>query len=150
LLPYKGFIYSHLELNKWIKKKEGKYLFIILVKFLLPAVLLFFLLLRILDNKDSKSKSTLVLLLTSLVFNTALAQNYNHSLIPYPERDGYSVSNSLAYYVFGEDHFGHWNSDLFRAGYEISINVSMLLLVIYIGCLILERRKKGKENILNN
>ena len=125
-------------------------MFIILVKFLLPAVLLFFLLLRILDNKDSKSKSTLVLLLTSLVFNTALAQNYNHSLIPYPERDGYSVSNSLAHYVFGEDHFGNWNSDLFRAGYEISINVSMLLLVIYIGSLILERRKKGKENILNN
>ena len=125
-------------------------MFIILVKFLLPAILLFYLLLRILDKKDSKSKSTLILLLTSLVFNTALAQNYNHSLIPYPEKDGYSVSNSLAYYVFGEDHFGHWNSELFRAGYEISISVSMLLLVIYIGCLIFERRKKGKENILNN
>ncbi|WP_342543259.1 hypothetical protein MHH33_06420 [Paenisporosarcina sp. FSL H8-0542] len=123
---------------------------IILVKFLLPAILLFYLLLRILDKKDSKSKSTLVLLITSLVFNTALAQNYNHSLIPYPERDGYSASNSLAYYVFGEDHFGHWNSDLFRTGYEISINVSMILLVIYIGCLIFERRKKGKEYILNN
>ncbi|EPD54126.1 hypothetical protein HMPREF1210_00111 [Paenisporosarcina sp. HGH0030] len=63
-------------------------MFIILVKFLLPAILLFYLLLRILDKKDSKSKSTLVLLITSLVFNTALAQNYNHSLIPYPERDG--------------------------------------------------------------
>lgn len=125
-------------------------MFIILVKFILPAILLFYLLLRILDKKDSKSKSTLILLLTSLVFNTALAQNYNHSLIPYPEKDGYSVSNSLAYYVFGEDHFGHWNSELFRAGYEISISVSMLLLVIYIGCLIFERRKKGKENILNN
>lgn len=132
------------------KKKEGKYLLIILVKFLLPAVLLFYLLLRILEKKDSKSKSTLVLLLTSLVFNTALAQNYNHSLIPYPESDGYSVSNSLAYYVFGEDHFGHWNSDLFKTGYEISINVTMILLVIYIGFLIFERRKNGKENIINN
>jgi hypothetical protein len=79
-----------------------------------------------------------------LVFNTALAQNYNYNLIPSPERDGYSVSNSLAKYVFGEDHFGHWNSDLFRTGYEISINVSMILLVIYIGCLIFERRKKDK------
>jgi len=91
-------------------------MFIILVKFLLPAILLpaillLYLLIRILDKKDSKSKSTLVLLITSLVFNTALAQNYNHSLIPYPESDGYSVSNSLAYYVYGEDHFGHWNSD---------------------------------------
>ena len=125
-------------------------MFIILVKFLLPASLLFYLLLRILDKTDSKSKATLVLLITSLVFNTALAQNYNYSLIPYPERDGYSVSNSLAYYVFGDDNFGHWNSDLFRNGFEISINVSMILLVIYIGCLIFERRKKDKENILNN
>ncbi len=123
---------------------------IIFFKFLLPAILLFYLLFRVLDNNDNKSKPTLVLLITSLVFNTALAQNYNHSLIPYPERDGYSVSNSLAYYVFGEDHFGHWNSDLFKTGYEISINVTMILLVIYIGFLIFERRKNGKENIINN
>lgn len=118
---------------------------IILIKFLLPAILLFYLLLRFLDKNDSKSKSTLVLLIISLVFNSALAQNYNHSLIPYPERDGYSVSNWLAYYVFGEDHFGHWNSDLFKTGYEISINISLILLVIYIICLIFERRKTGKE-----
>lgn len=123
---------------------------IILVKFLLPAFLLFYLLLRVLDKNDNKSKPTLVLLVISLVFNTALAQNYNHSLIPYPETDGYAVSNSLAYYVFGEDHFGHWNSDLFKTGYEISINVTMILLVIYIGFLIFERRKKGKEYLVNN
>ncbi|WP_409275131.1 hypothetical protein V1499_07625 [Neobacillus sp. SCS-31] len=118
---------------------------IILIKFLLPAIFLIYLLLRILDKKDSKSKSTLVLLITSLVFNTALAQNYNYSLIPYPEKDGFSVSNWLAHYVFGEDHFGHWNSALFKTGYDISINVSMTLLVIYIVCLILESRKIGKE-----
>lgn len=123
---------------------------IILVKFLLPAFLLFYLLLRVLDKNDNKSKPTLVLLVISLVFNTALAQNYNHSLIPYPETDGYAVSNSLAYYVFGEDHFGHWSSDLFKTGYEISINVTMILLVIYIGFLIFERRKKGKEYLVNN
>jgi hypothetical protein len=125
-------------------------MFIILVKFLLPAFLLFYLLLRILDKYDRKSKATLVLLITSLVFNIALAQNYNYNLIPFPERDGYSVSNSLAYYVFGEDHFGHWNSDLFRTGYEISINVTILLLAIYISLIVWERRKKGKVDILNN
>lgn len=119
---------------------------IILINFLLPAILLFYLLLRILDKKDSKSKSTFVLLITSLIFNTALAQNYNYSLIPYPERDGYSISNWLAYYVFGEDHFGHWNSDLFKTGYEISINVSVILLIAYIVCLIFERRKMGRVN----
>lgn len=118
---------------------------IIIIKFLLPAVLLIYLLRRILDKNDSTSKSILVLLLTSLVFNTALAQNYNYSLIPYPERDGYSVSNMLAYYVFGEDHFGHWNSELFKAGYEISIYVTLLLLITYIGCLIIERIIQMKE-----
>lgn len=123
---------------------------IILVKFLLPAFLLFYLLLRILDKNDRKSKATLVLLITSLLFNIALAQNYNYNLIPFPERDGFAVSNSLAYYVFGEDHFGHWNSDLFRTGYEISINVTILLLAIYISLIVWERRKKGKVDILNN
>lgn len=114
---------------------------IILVKFLLPTIILFFLFQRILGKKDCKSKFTLVLLILSIIFNTALAQNYNHNLIPYPERDGYAVSNWLAYYVFGEDHFGHWSSDLFKNGYEISITISMILLVIYIVCLVVERRK---------
>jgi hypothetical protein len=79
------------------------------------------------------------LLLTSIIFNSALAQNYNSSLIPSGE--GYSVSNKIAYYVFGEDHFGHWNTDLFRRGYEISIQVTIMLLIIYIGLLIVENRK---------
>jgi hypothetical protein len=118
---------------------------IIIIKFLLPAVLLNYFLSRILGKNDSKSKSTLILLLISLIFNTALAQNYNYNLISYPERDGYSVSNSLAYYVFGEDHFGHWNSDLFKTGYEISIYVTIILILIYFGCLIFERRKKVKR-----
>lgn len=123
---------------------------IIIVKFFLPAILLCFILLRFLDKKDSKSKSILVLLLTSIVFNSALAQNYNFNLLPYPERDGYAVSNSLAYYVFGEDHFGHWNSELFRNGYEISINVTLILMILYIGLLLVERRINDKEKILNN
>jgi ABC-type dipeptide/oligopeptide/nickel transport system permease subunit len=121
---------------------------VIVVKFLLPALLLFYLLQRILGKNESKSKSTLVLLLVSLIFNTALAQNYNYSLIPYPERDGYSISNWLAYYVFGEDHFGHWNSDLFKAGYEISIYVSIILLVIYVAFLIIEHKKYAKSKPL--
>ena len=118
---------------------------IVFIKFVLPAVLLIFLLGKMLSKDNRKSKSALVLLLTSLVFNTALAQNYNYSLIPYPDRDGFSVSNSLAYYVFGQDHFGHWNSDIFGAGYEISIYVTILLLFIYIGSLIYESREKGDK-----
>ncbi|GHI01177.1 hypothetical protein [Neobacillus kokaensis] len=118
---------------------------IIFIKFLLPAFLLIYLLQRTLDKYDSKSKAMLVLLLISLVFNTALAQNYNYNLIPYPERDGYSISNMLAYYVFGENYFGHWNLDLFKSGYEISIYVTIILLIIYVSCLIFERRKKEKE-----
>jgi len=114
---------------------------IIIIKFLLPVVILIYFLRRILPKSDSKSKSTLVLVVISLVFNTALAQNYNYSLIPYPERDGYSIANSLALYVFGYDHFGHWDSDLFKTGYEISIYSTILLLCIYIACLIFERRK---------
>ena len=68
---------------------------IILVKFLLPAFLLIYFLFRFLDKNDRKSKSILVLFLTSLLFNMALAQNYNYNLMPLPERDGFAVFNSL-------------------------------------------------------
>ena len=115
---------------------------IISIKFLLPAIILIYFFRRILPENDSKSKSTLVLVVISLLFNNALAQNYNYSLIPYPESDGFSIANSLALYVFGYDHFGHWNSELFKTGYEISIYSTILLLFIYIACLIFERRKK--------
>lgn len=118
---------------------------IVFIKFVLPAVLLIFLLGKMLSKDNRKSKSALVLLLISLVFNTALAQNYNYSLIPYPGRDGFSVSNALAYYVFGEDHFGHWNSAIFEIGYEISIYITILLVFIYIGSLIYESREKGDK-----
>lgn len=132
-------------INLMKKKRKGKHMIIIIIKFLIPAALLIYFLRRILDKDDSKSKSALVLLLISLVFNTALAQNYNYSLIPYPERDGYSIANSLAHYVFGYDHLGHWNSDLFKNGYEISNYVTIILLIVYISCLIFERRKKAKS-----
>jgi hypothetical protein len=114
-------------------------MFIVLFKFLVPAAILFYFLWRFL-GKHSLSKGALILLLISILFNTALAQNYNYSLIPYPERDGYSISNMLAYYVFGEDNFGHWNAELFKAGYEASINISIILLVLYLIFLFLESR----------
>jgi hypothetical protein len=113
----------------------------VIIKFVLPAILICYLFHKILDKNQRYSKAALVLILTSLVFNTALAQNYNYSLIPYPERDGFSVSNPLAYYVFGEDHFGHWSSELFKTGYQVSIYVTLLFLFVYIICLIIERNK---------
>ncbi len=116
-------------------------MFFIIFKFVLPTILLIYLFYKKLDKNQRYTKAVLVLLLTSIVFNTALAQNYNYSLIPYPGRDGFSVSNPLAYYVFGEDHFGHWNSDLFRTGYEISIFITIILLVIFIFCMMFEHKK---------
>jgi hypothetical protein len=115
---------------------------IILLKFIIPTLILIAIFYRIFDHNNRMSKSTLVLLLTSIIFNIALAQNYNFSLIPYSERDGYSISNSIAYYVFGEDHFGHWNADLFKSGYDISTSITILLLILYIISLILERKRK--------
>jgi hypothetical protein len=115
---------------------------IILLKFIIPLLILIFIFYKMFDANHRMSKTTLVLLLTSIVFNIALAQNYNYNLIPYPERDGYSISNSIAYYVFGEDHFGHWNSNLFKSGYDISTSVTILLLILYIISLIIERKKK--------
>jgi hypothetical protein len=114
---------------------------IILLKFIFPLLVISAVFYRYIDN-HKLSKTALVLLLTSIIFNIALAQNYNFSLIPYPERDGYSISNSLAYYVFGEDHFGHWTSDLFKSGYEISTFITILLLLLFIISLVLDRKSK--------
>lgn len=116
-------------------------MFVVLIKLLLPAIILFFVFHKIFGKKDANSKSFLALLLTSILFNIALAQNYHFSIIPYEGRDGFSVSNWLAYYIFGEDHFGYWNTEIFKAGYDISLLVTFVLLVAYLVSLVIERKK---------
>jgi hypothetical protein len=115
---------------------------IIVLKFIIPLLILISIFYKILDATHRMSKSALVLLLIAIIFNISLAQNYNYSLIQHPERDGYSISNSIAYYVFGEDHFGHWNSNLFKSGYDISTSVTILFFILYITSLVIERKNK--------
>jgi predicted neutral ceramidase superfamily lipid hydrolase len=124
--------------------KRGAFMFVVFVKFIIPAIILFYLFKRFLKKDTYKSTYALVLFLTSLLFNVALAQNYNFSFFPYPANDGISITNMLAYYVFGESHFGNWSTELFRNAYELSTMISLILLFVYIVLLIIEG--KGKRN----
>lgn len=85
-------------------------------------------------KKIKISTALLPLLLFSTLANVALAQNYTQSLIP--DNEGIGISNTLAYFLIGEDH---WSQKLFRSSYAFSTNISIVLLVSYSLILISEK-----------
>ncbi|QRG70735.1 hypothetical protein JNE38_22970 [Brevibacillus choshinensis] len=79
----------------------------------------------------------LVATLFSTLATVCLADNYIQSLIP-GLQDGISISNSLAYYLIGEDN---WSHATYQAAFEYAVLVSILCLISYIAASILEARK---------
>lgn len=77
-----------------------------------------------------------MLLFASVLSTVCLAQNYTESLIP-AANDGIAISNSLAYWIIGEDR---WSRELFKSYFDGSVYVSLLLLLLYLGCVIQEKR----------
>lgn len=113
--------------------------FDIIVTFLLFITVLFIFFMFILYRNTTYkkySKGFLVLLLFSIIVNTALSQNYTENLIPNIE--GYSVSNFLSYWIIGEDR---WSTGLFRKAYNFSTIITIALLIIYSTLLIVERKE---------
>lgn len=94
-----------------------------------------------LQKKVKFSTALLPLLLFSIVANVALGQNYTQSLIP-EANDGMGISNILAYFLIGDDR---WSHELFLSRYEISTNITIVLLIVYSLILILEIVYKRKE-----
>ncbi|MED4569514.1 hypothetical protein [Brevibacillus agri] len=105
---------------------------------LVVALVLFFL--KRIRARNYYSAVTLVLLFASVLSTVCLAQNYTESLIP-AANDGIAISNSLAYWIIGEDR---WSRELFKSYFDGSVYVSLLLLLLYLGCVIQEKRHAQK------
>lgn len=105
------------------------------------AVLFLFLIVLFKKAGVSSPFSRIALLSTlfSILAAVCLAQNYTESLIP-AMQDGISISNTLAYYLIGEDG---WSHATFRAAFHYAVVSSILCLMLYIAASIQESRKKG-------
>lgn len=84
------------------------------------------------------STGVLLLLLLSLLANNALAQNYTQSLIP-DVNDGMAISNTIAYLLIGEDQ---WSHERFKSAFDISVWISLALVIMYVCALLMERNEK--------
>lgn len=92
---------------------------------IIAATGLFVYLLRLSDNFKF-SKTTLILLLLSIIANISLAQNYTNSLIS-NANDRISVSNKISYWIITDHDWGMtWSVELFKKFYEISSTVRSL------------------------
>lgn len=84
------------------------------------------------------SAALLPFLLFSILANVALVQNYTRILI-IQANDGIGVSNMLASFLIPEDK---WSQELFHSFYEGSIIISLIFLLLYLLCLLLEGIKQ--------
>lgn len=77
----------------------------------------------------------------SILAAISLGQNYTQSLIP-EANDGMGISNHLAYWIIGEDG---WSKELFRASFEQSLYITLLLIIAYPIVLIAETKWNRKS-----
>jgi hypothetical protein len=87
--------------------------------------------------KNSFSKGVALAIALSILSVIALAQNYTQSLIP-EANDGMGISNSLAYWIIGEER---WTIEMFRSFFEQSTYLTLALIVAYPLVLAVEARK---------
>ncbi|SEG43462.1 hypothetical protein [Paenibacillus sp. UNC499MF] len=82
------------------------------------------------------SNTVLMLLFCALVAAIGLSQNYTQSLIP-EATDGIGIANDVAYWIIGE---GNWSTARFKSFFEMSLYVSLFLVVLYPLLLLIEKR----------
>jgi len=116
-------------------------LFVTIVCLLLAALLTFLVITA--GNKKERlegiSKVIIIALFFSILVNVSLAQNYTQSLVP-EANDGIGISNWLAELIITDDGWGqHWSQELFLKFYRYSTNITIFLLVLYMGVLIATR-----------
>lgn len=113
-------------------------------------ILLYFIIIVFLIIKNSIKISTalLPLLFFSILSNVALSQNYSQSLLS-EANDGIGVSNFLSSFILPDDY---WSQELFHSSYELTTNLSLLLLIVYILTIVVESifLLKRKTNLVSN
>lgn len=113
-------------------------------------ILLYFIIIVFLIIKNSIKISTalLPLLFFSILSNVALSQNYTQSLLS-EANDGIGVSNFLSIFILLDDY---WSQELFHSSYELTTNLSLLLLIVYILTIVVESifLLKSKTNLASD
>lgn len=113
-------------------------------------ILLYFIIIVFFIIKNSMKISTalLPLLFFSILSNVALSQNYSQSLLS-EANDGIAVSNFLSSFILPDDY---WSQELFHSSYELTTNLSLLLLIVYILTIVVESifLLKRKTNLVSN
>jgi hypothetical protein len=126
-----------------IKRGVFKMVFVGLV--IIIIIGLFIYLSRISDHFKF-SKTTLVMLLFSIIANVSLAQNYTHSSIP-GAWDGIGISNKIAYWIITDSDWGmRWSVELFKKFYETSVTVMILVTILFVLSMVLETRIKKSSH----
>ncbi|MGD6831107.1 hypothetical protein ACQCT5_03020 [Sutcliffiella halmapala] len=101
--------------------------------FVIASILLF----KRFGIPNAYSKGIALAIALSILAVIALAQNYTQSLIP-EANDGMGISNSLAYWIIGEER---WTNEMFRSFFEQSTYLTLALIVAYPLVLAVEARK---------
>jgi|GEM_PF-2412983 len=101
-------------------------------KLFFPAVIFIFTSIVILTFLKTRSiKLVSYCFLSALIFSVlstiSFLDNYIRSQIE--DQDGIAITNTLTYLFLGEDG---WSKELFRSAYELSFNISIVLLISYI------------------
>lgn len=105
--------------------------------FVLVVVLLVYILLRKAGVSYPLSRILLLSLIFSVLATACLGQNYTQSLIPGIE-DGIGVSNTLAYFIMGDDG---WSHETFKSYFDGFLTTSFILIALYIIALLWESSK---------
>lgn len=95
---------------------------------------------RNLEIMNPFSKGMGIAIALSVLGACSLGQNYTQSLIP-EANDGLGISNSIAYWIIGEDG---WSQEMFRNAFELSLYVSLALIVIYPIVTVIEAKLERK------
>lgn len=106
----------------------------------LVVVLLVYILLRKAGVSYPLSRILLLSLIFSVLATACLGQNYTQSLIP-GIHDGISVSNSLAFFIMGDDG---WSNEKFRSYFDGFLTASLILMALYIIALLWESNQNRK------
>lgn len=106
----------------------------ILICFIFVIVSIF--ILRKAGISNPYSKGYAIAIGISIIAVVCLAQNYTQSLIP-AFNDGIGISNQLAYWIIGEDH---WSQEVFKNVFVSSIYLALFLIVAYPVILVIETK----------
>jgi hypothetical protein len=108
--------------------------------FVLVVIILIYVLFRKTGVSYPLSRILHLLLIFCVLATACLGQNYTQSLIP-DIHEGISVSNSLAFFIMGDDK---WSHEKFKSYFDGFLTASLVVMALYIIALLWESNQNRK------